>query len=261
MSFLLKAILQSIVFLTPLTFSSLVLAQESIKIAVGEWPPYISEGQKHNGVISHIMTDIFKELEINASIHFLPWPRTYADAANGLYAATGVWMHKADREKDFFYSNAVLTEQFVFFHKKTSNFDWATIKDLKDLSIGGISASSYGPILDKAIAQGELNMSRVTRPQQNFRMLIHNRIDIFPFEINVGQAVLKEHLTQIEQEEITHHPKAYLNNESFVLFPKSLHGSKELQVQFNKQLKIFKEDGRYDVYFKKFQQGFYARSE
>jgi polar amino acid transport system substrate-binding protein len=261
MSFLLKAIIQSIVFLIPLTFSNLAFAQKNIKITVGEWPPYISQGQKYNGVISHIMIDIFKELGIDASFHFLPWSRAYADTAKGLYAATGVWMHKTDREKDFIYSNAVLTEKFVFFHKKTFKFDWTTINDLKDLTIGGISASSYGPILDKALTQGELSMSRVTRPQQNFKMLLHNRIDIFPFEINVGQAEQKEHLTLIEQEEITHHPKAYLNNESFVLFPKRLQGSIELQMKFNKQLKKFREDGRYESYFNNFKQGFYDKSK
>jgi polar amino acid transport system substrate-binding protein len=261
MSFLLKTIIQSILILIPLTFLNLALAQENIKIAVGEWPPYISEDQKHNGVIAHIMTDVFKELGINASIHFLPWSRTYADASNGLYAATGVWMHKTNREKDFIYSDAVLTEKFVFFHKRTFKFGWGSIDDLKELTLGGINASSYGPEFDKALTQGELVMNRVIRPQQNFKMLLHNRIDIFPFEINVGQAVLKEHLTLIEQEEITYHPKAYLNNESFVLFPKSLQGSIELQLKFNKQLKEFREDGRYESYFNNFKQGLYDKSE
>ncbi len=261
MSFLLKAIIQSIIFLIPLTFSGWVLAQENIKIAVGGWPPYISQGQKYNGVISHIITDVFKEMGVDASINFLPWSRAYADASEGIYSATGVWMHKTEREKDFIYSDSVLTEKFVFFHKRTFEFDWASINDLKELTLGGINASSYGPAFDKAIAQGELIMNRVNRPQQNFKMMLHNRIDIFPFEINVGQAVLKEHLTLIEQEEITHHPKAYLNNSSFLLFPKSLQNSKELKLKFNKQLKKFREDGRYDSYFKNFQQGFYNKTE
>ncbi len=118
------------------------MAQEDIKVAVGEWPPYISQGQKHNGVISHIITDIFHDIGIDASIHFLPWSRAYADTAEGAFSATAVWMHQTEREQSFIYNDAVLTEEFVFFHKKTFESNWNSISDLKTLSIGGINASS-----------------------------------------------------------------------------------------------------------------------
>jgi polar amino acid transport system substrate-binding protein len=248
-----------LLLLSVLTFSTSLLAIEKISIAVGEWPPYISQDQKHNGVISHLITDIFQEIGIEASIHFLPWSRAYDDAAKGRFSATAVWMHKSEREDDFIYSDIVLTEQFVFFHKKSLQFNWDSLKDLKDINIGGVIASSYGPLFDKALVQGELVMNRVSRPQQNFKMLLHNRIDVFPFEINVGNAVLKDHLTSDEQKEITSHPKPYLNNSSFLLFPRTLRNSQNLSIRFNKQLETIKADGRYDLYFEHLKQGLYKK--
>ena len=200
--------------------SSAIRAQEKITIAVGEWPPYISQDQKHNGVISHIITDIFADIGIEASMQFLPWSRAYNDTAKGLFPVTAVWMHKKEREIDFIYSDAVLIEQFVFFHRKNRQFDWKTINDLKEFTIGGINASSYGPELDKALSQEKILIDRVIRPQQNFKKLLHNRIDLFPFELNVGHAMLKKYLSKEEQKKITYHKKPYLNNSSFLLFPK-----------------------------------------
>lgn len=248
------------VSLLSLTFAAAIQAQENIIISTGEWPPYISQDQKHQGVISHIITDIFSDIGIQASMQFLPWSRAYNDTAKGLFPVSAVWMHKTEREIDFIYSDSVLTEQFVFFHLKERQFDWKSINDLKTLNIGGINASSYGPELDKALSQDKILIDRVIRPQQNFNKLIHNRIDLFPFELNVGHAILKKHLSIDEQEKITYHPKPYLNNSSFVLFPKSIKGSKALSLLFNKALKKFKSSGQYDAYIKNFQQGYYDKN-
>ena len=245
MSILSKLIAVGALHLFLILFSSTIQAQEKIAIAVGEWPPYISPGQKHNGVISHIIIDIFKDIGIEATLEFQPWSRAYADTAKGMFSATAVWMHKPEREVSFIYSDTVLTERFVFFHKKSLAFDWQSISDLKEFKIGGINASSYGPEFNKALATGEVIINRVIRPQQNFKMLLHDRIQIFPFEVNVGHAMLRSHLTVEEQEQITYHPKAFLNNSSFVLFPRNLKGSQSLSLRFNKQLRKIKDNGKY----------------
>lgn len=170
-------------------------------------------------------------------------------------------MHQTDREADFIYSDSVLKEQFVFFHRKAVNFDWQTIKDLKGYHIGGGYAYSYGPEMDKAIKQGEITLSRVTNLQQNFQMLLHGRIDILPLELNVGLSAIREHLTTAEQAKISHHTKPFLLNSSYVMFPKALENSKTLLKQFNQQLQIFKSDGRYQQYFDRFEQGYYDTTE
>jgi polar amino acid transport system substrate-binding protein len=242
-----------------LFYSTFSQAQEKITIAVGEWPPYISQDQKHDGVVSHIISDVFSELGINTSIKFLPWSRAYNDTMNGLFSASAIWMDKNERRIDFIYSDAVLVEQFVFFHRKGFPFDWQTLNDLKKINMGGLYASSYGPEVDQALTAGDIQMDRVNRPQQNFKKLLKKRIDIFPFEINVGQSIFKKHLSQHEQEQITHHPKPLLNNYSFVLFPKSLIGSEDLVLRFNKQLQKIKGNGQYEAYFEKLKQGYYDK--
>ena len=51
--------------------------------------------------------------------------------------------------------------------------------------------------------------------------------------------------------------KAFLNNLSYLLFPKISDKSLRLIKDFNKQLKVFRESGRYETYFKGFRDGYY----
>lgn len=252
-----RSTLTTIVLILFVLLAPAIQADEKITIAVGDWPPYISQDQKHNGVISHIITDVFSDIGIDVTLSFSPWARAYDDTAKGLFSASAVWMHKKEREADFIYSDAVLVEQFVFFHRKDRPFNWQTTQDLTNIIIGGVIASSYGPEIDKALLREELLMDRVIHPQQNFKKLLHNRIDIFPFELNVGHAELEKHFTPEEQEIITYHQKPYLNNSSFLLFPKKITTSQSLLLSFNRSLKKFRASGRYDAYFKDFQQGYY----
>lgn len=236
-----------------LTFS------QTVTIAVGDWPPYISQDFKHNGVVTHIISDILTDMGLTATIKFMPWTRAYKHTANGIFSATGVWMHKTDREKDFIYSAPILTEQFVFFHKKSYKFNWSTVEDLTGIKMGGSLASSYGPDLDMAIKQGLIEIERITYPRKNFKKLLIGRIQLHPLEINVGYSSLKKHFTLSQQAQITHHPKPLLNNLSYVLFPKQLKESKSLVKRFNKALATYKSNGQYERYFTNFKLGYYNK--
>ena len=236
----------------------LTLAQ-TVTVAVGNWPPYISQEHKHDGVVAHIIKDIFTDMGLAATIKFMPWTRAYKHTASGIFSATGVWMHKIDREKDFIYSDPILTEQFVFFHKKSYKFNWNTVKDLTGIKMGGGLASSYGPELDMALKKGLIKMERITHPRQNFKKLLIDRVQLHPLEINVGYSSLKKHFTLSEQAKITHHPKPLLNNLSCVLFPKHLKESKRLVERFNKKLATYKSSGQYEAYFTNFKLGRYNK--
>jgi len=83
--------------------------------SVGEWPPYITKDLKYNGAVAHLITDILEDIGYEAELIFYPWARAYSQLAKGKDDLTGVWMHKQEREQDFYYSEPVLSEKFVFF--------------------------------------------------------------------------------------------------------------------------------------------------
>jgi polar amino acid transport system substrate-binding protein len=226
-----------------------IAAEENLNIAFGEWPPYLSDSLVHKGVVAQLIKDIFAEEGIAVTFKFFPWGRAYTETANGRQDLMGVWMHKPEREVDFYYSDPVLSENFVFFHLKTFPFNWKTLGDLQELRIGGGIEYSYGSEFDSALDTGKLRIQRVATDEKNFEKLIVGRIQIYPQEINVGYAALKQHFPEEDALKITHHPTGLLSNKSYVLFPKKLKKSKSLLLKFNRQLNKFKVNGRYEKYF------------
>lgn len=129
--------------------------------------------------------------------------------------------------------------------------------DLKKFTLGWIYAYSYGPELDKILSEKAVKIETLNRPEQGFKMLLKGRIEVLPLEVNVGKSILENTFPEQELKKITHHEKAFLNNSSFLLFPKSLTGSKELAEKFNRQLQKYKESGQYNEYFQRLKRGDY----
>lgn len=228
-----------------------------LQISVGDWPPYLSTDQRHNGVMAHIISDLFAEEGYKVNFRFLPWPRAYSDAAAGKFDATGVWMHKRERETDFLFSAPLLDEQFVFFHLKSVPFDWQQFDDLTGMTLGGGLEYSYGPAFDDFLASGKVHMERVASDRQNFEKLLKERIVLYPQEFNVGYAALHSQFSVAEIAKVTHHPKPLLNNLSYLMLPKSLAGSPELLERFNRRLQSYRDSGRYQRYFDNLHRGYY----
>ena len=228
----------------------------TLNISTGEWPPFLSESLPHKGVVAHLITDIFAQANIKVNFTFLPWPRAYHDTINDKYAATAVWMFEQQRTEDYFYSEPVLNERFVFFYHKKRPFDWQNLNDLKGLLLGGGLAYSYGEEFDKALQAGLFDMSRVSTTEQNFKRLAMGRIDAFAEEQSVGYFTLASKLPDLFSA-INHHPKALLVNQSFMMFPKNNPRSEQRLEIFNQQLLKFKQNGRYQAYFDALDNGAY----
>lgn len=124
------------------------------------------------------------------------------------------------------------------------------MEDLSDLRLGGSIGYSYGSAFDQAIEDDLLSIEWVASTVLNFRRLLFDRIDAFPEEINVGYHILRRELDPEEASRITHHPRPLLENESFVLFPKTRPDTVQLAERFNDRLQAFRDSGRYDHYFK-----------
>jgi polar amino acid transport system substrate-binding protein len=225
-----------------------VAPAKTLHISAGEWPPYLSAELPEQGIAARLIKDIFADAGYQVKFHFLPWPRAYRETQLGRYDATAIWMLAPERQQYFWYSNAVLEEQFVFFHLEKTAFHFQSLEDLAGLELGGGLGYSYGTAFDAALQSGKLKISRVGDTTQNFRRLLKGRIVAFPEEIQVGYHKLRRELPQYQQH-ITHAPLPLLKNQSFVLFPKTNKNSIELQNEFNNGLAKYKKSGRYTGYF------------
>lgn len=239
---------------------SLVFAAQArvLNIAVGEWPPFVSEQSKHFGPVAHLISDLFKDAGYQVNYHFAPWGRVYSLAATSqLYDATAVWMYKPERLRDFLFSAPVLQERFVFFSLKSRQLHAESLAQIVGMRLGGDIAYSYGPELDQMVAEGKVSQQRVTSVKQNFSKLLRGRIDLYPQEMHVGLAELRSELGPASAALITYSKSPFLRNDSFVMFPRNMPDSNRLRSQFNQLLQQAIASGRYQEYFDRLERGEY----
>ena len=219
------------------------LAQETIRLASGEWAPYQSEHLKHNGLASRIVTQAFAQEGVKVEYGYFPWARSYEFAKTGEWDGTFLWFDTPERRAFFHISEPVLDIEYVFFHLKRRDFDWREIGDLKALKIGATLEYSYGEAFKQAEAEGQLKVERVATDELNFKKLLKGRIHIFPNEIESGYAMLRKLFTPEQVALFTHHPLPVRADPHHVLFPKALERSELMLERFNRGLKKLQESG------------------
>lgn len=236
-----------------------VSAQETIRIAIGEWQPVLSRQAPHYGFAAHVITEAFALQGIQVEYGFYPWKRAYMVAKQGAsWDGTAVWLYSDERAEDFYYSNPVVPTTMSFFHLVDVDFDWKSMEDLGDTKIGVTSGYSYGPDFDKAVGTGAIEVEESRTDRLNLQKLLRGRIEAFPGEVAVTYSLIRELFSPETAARFTHHPKALHNQPQHLLISKSDPDNERWIRLFNTGLMKLKESGRYDSIIKDSVSGKYA---
>lgn len=238
-------------------FPVLINAQQTVKVAIGEWRPYTSENLKHYGVVSRIITEAFATQDINVEYGFFPWARALEYTKTGQWNATGVWSYSEEREAFFHYSAPVLEVRTVLFHLKSIEINWEKMEDLKNLTIGATISYNYGDLFENAEKAGILTVERVANDELNFRKLMAGHIDAYVSNETTGLALINRLFTEKQASEITINSKPLAVRYASLLFSRALEESDELMKKFNLGLLELQENGKFDLYFQESRDGKY----
>ncbi|MDE1462587.1 substrate-binding periplasmic protein [Spartinivicinus poritis] len=241
-----RSFIQCMLLITCLTGAT-VWAADPLKLTNGEWPPYLSKEYKHHGLISHIVTEAFKQSGVTVEYGFFPWKRAFKEAQEGKkWAGSVVWTKNPDREADFVFSDTVIELKEVFFHRKDLQFDWSTMKDLSKYKIGASIGYSYGDAFAKAEADKLINVARTAKDETSLKKLAAGRIDLFPATLEVGYALIADKLDEASGKLLTNHPKPLRETSYHLILSKKVANSEELIKKFNEGLAKIKSSGVYD---------------
>jgi polar amino acid transport system substrate-binding protein len=129
------------------------------------------------------------------------------------------------------------------------------MKDLKGLHIGATIDYNYGEAFAKAEADGTLTVERVASDEQNFRKLLAGRIDIFPLDLDVGLAMLRQNFTPEEMAQITYHPLPIESYTYSLMLSKKVPRNQEMLDLFNAGLKELIDSGKMQQFIDESRQG------
>lgn len=182
--------------------------QDSVSVALGEWPPFIGEDLPGFGSISRIVNTAFESQGVQVKNGFFPWKRSFDLTRIADWDATAVWVRSPERERRFLYSNPVMISHNVLFYRKDHPFDWKTLEDLEGLVIGGSTGYYYGSVLETGEKLGTFRMERIPDETANFKKLLIGRVDLVVANKEVGYFLINSALDKSQRDAITHHPKS-----------------------------------------------------
>jgi len=236
----------SFVFL--LLFSLNLLAKEVVTVGSGEWIPLTGEEIRHGGFCGHVVSEAFKLAGYEVQFNYAPWKRVLSRLKQGDDDASLCWIKNAERENLFLYSDPIMVQKKVFFHRKDFNFDWKTVDDLGQYNIGSVRGWSLGEEFDKAQKEGRINVSFTNSDVQNFKKLLLGRIDLYPSELVVGYTTMQKVATEASMHLITNHPRPIIKSNYYLILSKKIPKPRldKLVKDFNKGLKLLKDSGQYE---------------
>lgn len=253
---------QLITLLLLLLGSSFSYAEQEkvLKITSGEYPPWSSKDFKHGGFVHHVITEAFKREGYEVEYTYYPWARSYKEGAKGRFHATAFWFCTPKRQKDFFCSDPLYHEDFVFFHLKSTRLqEWSSLKDLGKYRIGATREYSYTPEFWEYQKNGSLNIIVSNSDETNFKMLFKKRIDLFIMSTVAGYTLVNKKFGPTMSQLLTNHYLPLISNTTHLLFPRNRDDALELIETFNNGIKSLRADGTYEKLYDFLLKGYYEK--
>ena len=218
-----------------------------IRISNGDWPPFMSPSNPHNGFVSRIVTEAFRIENVTVRYEFFPWARAYLVAQRGEFDASIGWYWNEERARDFLFSDPVFIESQVLFHLKEKPFNWTSLNDLKGKSIGATLGYTYGDGFKQIEESKFTDVQRVPSDEQNLRKLLAGRVDAVVMSKTVGERLLRS-FNMADASRIAFNPRPVNSGPLHVIFPKNMPQGQEWMTRFNRGLAQLKARGAVERY-------------
>jgi len=236
------------VLLTSIGSSQGTCAQthDTIQLTSGNWQPMMSENGPHHGFVSHIITEAFALRGVEVEYIYFSWAEAIGLAKEGEYVGSAAWWDRPERHIDFLFSDPIAPSKVVFFFSNGLDFDWSAFEDLAGLTVGATEGYNYGKEFNEAKRKGIINVEIAPSDEINLNKLLEEKIDVFPGDLMVTHAQIRDTFTAEEAEQFTYNPKPVFEEPLFLILSKKIPDNERLLKRFNEGLAMLKESGRYD---------------
>lgn len=232
-----------ILFILLFVLRSVSFARQNIELAVGEWPPYISEYMDGNGMCAEIVNAAFNQVGISTTLSYYPWRRALLTVRKGGLSGSFPWAKRSEREKYALYSDALHKQKHSFFYFRemfSESEEVLSFERVKKYVVGvPMGYAQYSELTELGY-----NCELISSSSNGVLMLLKGHIDFLYESDEVGRYLIKVLLPGKENKfgEIS---IPIGDDEVYLLFPKARGESRLLLEKFNRGLRSIRKDGTY----------------
>ncbi|MCG7551238.1 transporter substrate-binding domain-containing protein [Pseudoalteromonas sp. Of7M-16] len=220
---------------------------QTLTITIGEYPPYSGVQLVEQGLVPQIIRKAFAQQGIKVKFVFMPWARSFKESEKVRYDASAYWFCTTERQRDYLCSTALYEETAVFFYNKNNPIPpWQRLEELDKYRIGATRGYSYTQEFWQLASTGLLNISIMTRDEQNLSMLIKGRIDLFPMGLLPANYLLEQEYPN-DKHVLSYHSTPLMTGTLHLLFPRTKPTSEKLLKIFNDGMQKIIHSGEYQT--------------
>jgi polar amino acid transport system substrate-binding protein len=156
-----------------------------------ELPPSISEKAPLQGYYAVLLRRVLRELDAEAQFVFLPPQRAHVEALSGQLDGVFPYKRTAQRERDFWFSDAFFMASVRVFLRAGDGWDPGSIEDLRSQTGCTLQGAQAPAALQAEVDAERVPLQRVTQIEACFRMLQLGRVRFVIAGQNTGWAVAK----------------------------------------------------------------------
>lgn len=217
-----------------------LLNASQFKATTGYWYPYTTPDMKNKGLISSIVTEIFKEMNEPIDIEFDTFQKGYKATLEGKYDLTFPYFKDKTRMKDMLYSNSLIDVENVLFYNK-EGFKESDTKNLFKYKIGVVKGYSYKNINIKDFKKVKTFYSEI----EAFYALKKGEINLLPSNKLVGMHIIKRYFHDFYSNIAYIKDTKYITRDTLHLLVKKNDVGKDTIKKINEALKRIKQNGKY----------------
>jgi ABC-type amino acid transport substrate-binding protein len=218
---------------------------KTIRIATGEWPPYLSTSLPDQGCIAQMLTDVYQTQQINVKLVFTDWMTAYARAQSGIFDATAYWFDKPERRQAFIFADQHITlENSYFFYNKSAPIEFYDWHDLSGKTIIINKGFSYTNAFFDNLRNFDIRTYTISDEKLNFKMLYLKRGDLTILSEKTSVEFLRRMPKNIA-DQIVKHSFPPLVNKGYVLFSRNSDDSTHFKTAFDQGFKQLMADPAY----------------
>ena len=236
--------------------------QKKITLATLEWEPYIGSKMPRHGLTAEIVVEAFKRIGYTVAIKFYPWTEALKLGETGEVDGIFPAYHSKSREEHFVFSEPFAESPLGFFKKSAAvagpnisqlkraeeNIVFpedprvdqtAVLEMMKQYKFGVVKGYVNTPEFDAATF---LKKVEAASDEENLRNLINGAVDlIFIDRYAAKNIIVKKFPWHLQDYEFME--PALANKPLYVGFSKKAADHQQKLKDFNRGLKIAKEDG------------------
>ena len=213
-------------------------AQDAIRFATLEWPPYVSSHLPESGMTAKILRDIAVAHRSDARFAFLPWVRAMRYAQEDPdYAGYFPAYWTEERAKTCSFSDPIGISEVGFVQRKDAPVTWNKLSDLAGRKIGVVNGYANGQEFDQLVAQGVLSIEGATHDLDNLRKVAVGHLPLAVIDHAVMEYyAATDSVVQARHDEIEFNAKPLIEMTVHVCFKKNAEGA-ALKQLFDEGLK------------------------